>query len=167
MAKIAINRLDSRLIHGQVAANALRRCGAKAIVIVDDETKNNSFKSQILKAVCPPGTKMYIMTAEEAAAEWQKDELGKISPIMVMFAQPECAYRSYMAGFKYPELQIGGVRDVSEGHLKVAEQIYLTEEEAKMLNDVARDGCDVYIQQVPESKKTSWEPAVKAVFPNV
>jgi PTS system mannose-specific IIB component len=65
--KIALVRVDERLIHGQITMNWTRTLGANLILCVNDEVANNSFQKNIMKLAAPPGSKVEIEAVDSAA----------------------------------------------------------------------------------------------------
>lgn len=54
MANLALVRIDSRLIHGQVVTMWIKRTEAKRIIIVDNEITADPFMAQIFSMAAPP-----------------------------------------------------------------------------------------------------------------
>ncbi|SES95330.1 PTS system sorbose subfamily IIB component [Enterococcus malodoratus] len=54
---IVLARIDDRLIHGQVMTSWLNYTGANRIIIVDDETANDTFLKMIVTSVAPANIK--------------------------------------------------------------------------------------------------------------
>ena len=76
MGQLALVRIDARLIHGQVCTQWLYRTGAKKIYIIDDTIAGDAFLSEIFYMATPVGTKLEVITAEEAGRRWKEDGLG-------------------------------------------------------------------------------------------
>ena len=109
MAKIGLVRIDSRLIHGQVCTQWLYRTKSKKVYIIDDQSAKDPFLSQLFSMACPVGVELETISCEEAGRRWQANQLGEVEPIFILFKDVPNAYRAYMAGFNYPELQVGGI----------------------------------------------------------
>ena len=61
MAIIA-TRIDSRLIHGQVANLWTTKLNISRIMVIDDAVAQNDIEKQGLKLACPPGGKTFYFT---------------------------------------------------------------------------------------------------------
>ena len=66
MAIIA-TRIDSRLIHGQVANLWTTKLNISRIMVIDDAVAQNDIEKQGLKLACPPGEKLSILPIDKAA----------------------------------------------------------------------------------------------------
>ncbi|MBR0456169.1 MAG: PTS sugar transporter subunit IIB [Firmicutes bacterium] len=70
MAKIALVRIDNRLIHGQVATGFLGKIGADNIVVIDDKTATNEFARDVLALAVPSSVSHEVYTSKDAAEVW-------------------------------------------------------------------------------------------------
>ena len=64
---IVLARIDDRLIHGQVMTSWLNYTGANRIIIVDDETANDTFLKMIVTSVAPANIKTEVFSVHEGA----------------------------------------------------------------------------------------------------
>ncbi len=166
MAKIGLVRIDSRLIHGQVCTQWLYRTKSKKVYIIDDQSAKDPFLSQLFSMACPVGVELETISCEEAGRRWQANQLGEIEPIFILFKDVPNAYRAYMAGFKYPELQVGGIGG-GFGRKIVMGPISFDDEDARMMNEMAKAGLKAYFQPVPDDKEVSWQDVKAKHYPNL
>ena len=59
-------RLDERLTHGQVNTKWISYLGATHVVVVDDESANNAFQTNLLKMSIPEKVKSMVVTCAKA-----------------------------------------------------------------------------------------------------
>ena len=166
MSKIGLVRIDSRLIHGQVCTQWLYRTKSKKVYIIDDQSAKDPFLSQLFSMACPVGVELETISCEEAGRRWQANQLGEIEPIFILFKDVPNAYRAYMAGFKYPELQVGGIGG-GFGRKIVMGPISFDDEDARMMNEMAKAGLKAYFQPVPDDKEVSWQDVKAKHYPNL
>ena len=165
MATIPLLRVDNRLIHGQVTAFWVRSLSCDRAVIVDDVVRQDKFLRKILMMAMPPSTKLAIYSAEEAADEWKKDQMGD-GRIMVIFKDIAGAKNAYAAGFTFQTLQIGGSTHAS-GQKQVFGPIYMSEDEAKTLDTLESWGVEITFQVLSEQKAVAWSAVRKKAFPHL
>jgi len=165
MAKIILNRVDNRLIHGQVTANWVRSLAIDTIVLIDDSIPEDKFLRQVLQMSIPQGRKLLIFSPEDAIGEWKKDNFG-LGRAMIVFKNIAGAYASFKKGLPIDHLQIGGVEHAA-GRKMVLESIALSDEEALTLNEFEKMGTEVYFQIVSEYKPVQWEKIRKKSFPHL
>ena len=166
MAKIGLVRIDSRLIHGQVCTQWLYRTKSKKVYIIDDQSAKDPFLSQLFSMACPVGVELETISCEEAGRRWQANQLGEVEPIFILFKDVPNAYRAYMAGFNYSELQVGGIGG-GFGRKIVMGPISFDDEDARMMNEMAKAGLKAYFQPVPDDKEVSWQDVKAKHYPNL
>jgi D-glucosaminate-specific PTS system IIB component len=166
MAKIGLVRIDNRLIHGQVCTQWLYRTSSKKVYIVDDTASKDSFLSSIYKMACPVGVELETISTADAGKRWQENQLGTVEPIFVLFKDMPNAYRAYMAGFEYPELQVGSIGG-GVGRKNVYGPISFSDEDAKMLDEMVNKGLHAYFQPVPDDRKADWAEVKEKNYPNM
>ena len=145
MAVIRLVRVDNRLIHGQVATGWISKSGADKIVVVDDRSATNELMRDVLELATPPGIRLEVYTVSQAAEEWQKDQFGAGS-VMVIFKSIPYAFDAFGRGFEFKELQIGGTA---------------TGADRKVLQKLSASGVEVTVQQTVQTKITAWRDAAK------
>ena len=97
MAKISLVRLDSRLIHGQVITKWVKIAKANRIIIIDDELSKDDFMVMIYAAAAPKNVSVEIISVDKAAEEWEKDEFGT-GTVMLLFKDVESCMRTAQKG---------------------------------------------------------------------
>lgn len=61
---VVLYRIDDRLIHGQVMTGWSRLYDAQRIIVVDNETAENSFLRQVMEMSVPRGMDVKILNEE-------------------------------------------------------------------------------------------------------
>lgn len=164
MSKLLLVRVDARLIHGQIAAKWSKRLNNSQFVIIDDGTANDPFMVKFFEMCGVPGTKTKIYTVEKAVEEWEKNQFGTGSTI-VIFKTVETACLAYEKGFGYEALDLGQVPGGTEGRITVVGSVNLNQKEAELLRTLNEKGVNVYIQGLPEpdDKPVKIEDALRKV----
>ena len=166
MAKIALLRIDSRLIHGQVVSAWVKVTQAKRIIIIDDWCANDALSAQIFAMAAPPAVKVEVMTVEDAVNGWKKDQFGNVGPILVLFKTVAGAYRSYQQGLAFDALQVGGIPG-GPGRIAVEGTIALNQEDASMLQQLSQSGVHITFQLTTDTKVREWKAIQEKHFPKL
>lgn len=152
-------RIDSRLIHGQVVTKWLKQTGADEILIIDDSLAKDEFMLSIYKMAAPSDTPVDVRSVEDITNDWKNGELeGK--KIFVLLKDVDTAYRVHQNEFPLEKIQIGGL-GAGPNKKKVYGPIYFDDQDVTMLSEMAEDGIEVTLQQVPEEASLSLEKALK------
>jgi len=166
MASIALTRIDSRLIHGQVVTMWIKRTNVKRVIIIDNEITADPFLAQVFKMASPPGVKLELYTTQEAGELWQKNQFGPQGPIFLLYKDVPICKEAYDYGVKIPSLQVGGIGG-APGRVNVVGPITLSEDDAKMLDEMDKDGCQIVFQATPDTKEATWKTVKEKFFPNI
>ena len=166
MAKIALCRVDARMVHGQVATNWVGFTHSQHIIIIDDTVAADPFMTQVMEMAAPSQTELSVYTVAKAVEEWKKDEFGPKGPVMIIFKTIATAYEAFRQGFNFEELMVGGVPSGNR-RIKVHGPIHIDQDEAKMLNELDQLGVYVYFKVVLNTNHEDWSIVKKRHFPNM
>ena len=151
---IVLNRIDDRLIHGQVVVGWGQPLDVKIIVLVDDAVAESDWEQELYRMGVPPEMEVRFHSAEGAVAHLDSYRTE---------APPGILVTGDIATMRYL-VQHGGVRDVNIGgihhragrtqHLRY---VFLTTEEQAALRDLAAHGAVVTAQDVPAARAVPLE----------
>jgi mannose/fructose/N-acetylgalactosamine-specific phosphotransferase system component IIB len=146
---IVLNRIDDRLIHGQVVVGWGQPLDVKFIVLVDDAVAESDWEQELYRMGVPPEMEVRFHSAADAAAHLDDYRTE---------ARPGILVTGDIATMRQL-VDRGGVRDVNVGgihhragrtqHLRY---VFLTPEEGGALRDLAARGAVVTAQDVPAAR---------------
>lgn len=148
MGEIAINRVDYRMVHGQVAVGIIKRFGINSVYVVDDDIVKDETLIDILTFGMQPGVSLHVCTVEDCVARYKKNAFGS-GKHLVIFREIESAYRAYRGGYAFESLNIGQCQ-LAKDRIRVHKSISLNRTEFEMLQELERDGAKVYFQPLPD-----------------
>jgi mannose/fructose/N-acetylgalactosamine-specific phosphotransferase system component IIB len=147
---IALNRIDDRLIHGQVVVGWGQPLDVGFIVLVDDQVACSDWEQELYRMGTPPTMDVYFHTVEHAI------------PMLPGYAEDE-RIGILLTGDIGSMLRLvrgGGVRDVNLGgiHHRAGRRqrlryVFLTPEEEALLREMAEVGATVTAQDVPTARR--------------
>lgn len=160
MRRIALFRIDERLVHGQVVTAWLGHTKADEIIVADDTTAHDSLMSSMIKMAVPPDVSVQVLTVDQA-----RGVLGDIdqeSRAMVIVRTPENA-RKVLAGIgKSLLISVNmGNSGMAAQRIKLTANVYLDKAGIKELKQIAALGYKVYFQAVPGTARYEWEDVMK------
>ena len=150
MSRIALVRVDDRLIHGQVVIKWLGRVGGGEILIVDDELQHDRFMQSVLRLAAPPGSRVEVLGVQ-AAARRLAPRCRRKGSVIVLLRSPETALELLEEGVAFSELNIGGLAG-GPGAVRLFKSVFATERQMAALRAVGDRGVRVYYQMVPEER---------------
>ena len=151
---IVLNRIDDRLIHGQVVVGWGQPLGVKFIVLVDDAVAESDWEQELYRRGVPPEMDVRCHSADEAARLLDR---YRTEPRPGILLTGDIATMQRLVDH-------GGVRDVNVGgihhragrtqHLRY---VFLTAEEQASLRALAARGAVVTAQDVPAARAVPLE----------
>lgn len=150
MANIALCRIDSRLIHGQVVTKWVGQSQANRIAVVSDELDADPFMKSIFMMAAPPNIKVDCFGIAEFCRQWTDNQLGTGS-VLVLFPNLASILKAVENGFDIARIQVGGLGG-GPGRKAVFQNITLDEPDTATLRELAGHGVDIYFQTIPEDK---------------
>jgi mannose/fructose/N-acetylgalactosamine-specific phosphotransferase system component IIB len=148
---LALIRLDDRLIHGQVVVGWGQPLNVGFIVLIDDEVRNSAWEQDLYRMGVPPGIDVVFAAVSEVSrhlAEWASDPrpgillVGDIDTLTGLIAA---------ARNDIHRINVGGVHH-RPGRTERLRYVYLTDDEAAKLKQLASNGVDVTAQDVPTAR---------------
>lgn len=146
-------RIDSRLLHGQVAINWVNNVAASSILIADDEVMQNEMAVIALKMARPTGTKLAIRSID-CAAELLNDRRSEGISIFVIVRTIESALRLVEQTHSIHHINIGGIKK-KEGSKMIAAGVYVGGDDIAVLRRLTDLVDEVEFRMVPSDSPKS------------
>ena len=146
---IVLNRIDDRLIHGQVVVGWGQPLDVKFIVLVDDTVAGSDWEQELYRMGVPPEMDVLFHTAAEAAA---KLDGYRTSPHPGIVLTGDIAtMRRLVEHGGVREVNVGGIHHRA-GRTQHLRYVFLTSDEERALRDLAALGALVTAQDVPAAR---------------
>ena len=146
---LALYRIDDRLIHGQVVVGWGQPLDVAFIVLVDDEVSSSDWEQDLYRMGVPSQIEVIFASVEQAAAQmpsWEADPRVGILLVGDIDTAVALAARVPLKRFN-----VGGVHHRT-GRKERLRFVYLTDDEAAKLRQLAARGVDVTAQDVPTAR---------------
>ena len=147
---LALYRIDDRLIHGQVVVGWGQPLNASFIVLVDDEVSSSDWEQDLYRMGVPPQIEVIFASVEHAAgmlAAWEADERVGI----LLVGDVDSALAPAQRAPQVRRVNVGGVHHRA-GRRERLRFVYLTDDEAAKLRQLAAGGVEVTAQDVPTAR---------------
>jgi len=144
---LALYRIDDRLIHGQVVVGWGQPLHITFIVLVDDEVRSSDWEQDLYRMGVPPDMEVIFASVAEAArqmASWQTDP--RVGILLVGDVDTAVALVEHAP--QVHTFNVGGVHHRA-GRTERLRFVYLTDDEAAKLRQLAARGVAVTAQDVP------------------
>jgi len=156
-------RIDDRLIHGQTIVAWCPTLNIKEIIAVDDISAKNPMLKNIMAMSVPSIYNTHIVTTSEAKELLSKEYSGN----RLLIVKTPKILRELKEEIKEAKaIMLGNLAKQADSVHKLDGAtgiFYLSEEDVEILEQLAREGADVYFHQLPTSAKIMWETFKKSI----
>ena len=161
MSEIVLNRVDDRLIHGQVMTGWLGLRRANAIWIADDAVATNPMMLDIFRFAAPSGIKIEAFTIDKVAEKLRTLNSGH-DRIILLAKVPKTFLRLLEKGYRASDINYGAMAHKAKSR-NVASNCDLSLEEIEDTEKLHQQGIRIWIQLVPfgGQKPIEWAVARK------
>lgn len=142
-------RIDSRGIHGQVAAAWIPAMNATRVLIVDDQIVQNDMQKMALKMAKPEGVKLSILTSDVAAVRLSDEGFYPGEKIFVVMTNVMTLKKLDEKGFHFQTVNMGNVPN-RPGTERYANTVYLSKHEIEVVRELIEKGTHFTVCQVPK-----------------
>ncbi|WP_257059686.1 mannose/fructose/sorbose PTS transporter subunit IIA [Corynebacterium kozikiae] len=145
-------RIDSRLIHGQVAGSWVNHWGPQTLIAASDAAANDKLRKQLLLQVGPASARTNVLPVDKAIRVYFNPEY-KGMKTMIVVESPMDALKLIEAGVKVNEVNVGGVT-FKQGMTLITEAVSVDDEHVAAYKALDALGVKMTLQQVPNSQRT-------------
>jgi PTS system mannose-specific IIB component/fructoselysine and glucoselysine-specific PTS system IIB component len=146
---LVLNRIDDRLIHGQVVVGWGQPLDVAFIVLVDDAVAGSDWEQDLYRMGVPPDMEVRFHSTAEAAPLLDKYRAEPRPGILL--TGDIATMRSLVANGGVREVNIGGIHHRA-GRTQHLRYVFLTADEATALRELAELGAVVTAQDVPAAR---------------
>lgn len=145
---IVLNRIDSRLIHGQVVEAWLPHLAVRRVVIADDATARDALAQVAFRLAVPPDVE--VVTTTVSGVDYRGLSSDEVRTL-VLFRDVQAAVAARRAGLPDGVLNVGNVH-AGPGRVEVTRSVFLDDGDRASLASLRAGGMQVVVQAIPSEK---------------
>lgn len=153
--KYVLSRVDSRLLHGQVATAWTKAVNPDRIIVVSDGVAHDNLRKSLIEQAAPPGVKANVIPVDKMI-EVAKDPRFGATKAMLLFETPQDALRTIEGGADIKELNIGSMAH-SLGKVVVNNAIALGKDDVETFQKLKDRGITFDVRKVPADSKDNMD----------
>ena len=157
--KYALARIDTRLLHGQVATGWTKAVQPDRIIAVSDAVAADDLRKRMIMEAAPPGVKAHVVPIWKMC-EVAKDPRFGATKAMILFETPQDALRAIQGGVDIKEINVGSMAH-SQGKVAVNKVLSLDAEDVKTFEELKKLGVTFDVRKVPSDSKENMEDILK------
>ena len=157
--KLVLTRVDSRLLHGQVATAWTKAMGPNRIIIVSDEVAKDELRKKLIEQAAPPGVKANVVPISKMI-EIAKDPRFGGTKALLLFENPQDVIRVMDGGVDIKEVNVGSMAH-SVGKVVVSKVLSMGHEDVKAFEEMKEKGVKFDVRKVPNDSSANMQEIIK------
>ena len=149
---ISLLRIDSRLIHGQVATSWAKAVKCEAIFAINDDVANDALRRDLLLQIAPEHLKAYVIPVEKAIKVYHNPKYAGKN-ILWLVTNPTDILRLIEGGVKIDKVNVGGMT-YREGDKLISQAVAVNPTDVAAFKQLLDKGVELSLQQVASSPKS-------------
>lgn len=154
-----LTRIDSRLLHGQVATAWTKATSPNRIIVVSDEVSKDTLRKKLIEQAAPPGVKANVIPISKLVQISTDPRFGKTKALL-LFENPHDVLRVVEAGVNLGEINVGSMAH-SVGKVVVNKAISLDMKDIETYEKLEKLGVKFDVRKVPNDSKDDMDELIK------
>ena len=150
--KIALARIDDRLIHGQVVTIWSKETKCQRIIVCNDDVANDEIRRTLLTQVAPPGVQSSVVGIDKAIRVINNPKYEN-DIVLLLFTNPTDVLRLVEAGIDIKTVNIGGM-SFKEGKTQLTAAVSVNDEDIKSFKALNDKNIELEIRKVASDSKS-------------
>ncbi|TFJ77693.1 mannose/fructose/sorbose PTS transporter subunit IIA [Carnobacterium maltaromaticum] len=157
--KMVLVRVDSRLLHGQVATAWTKSTQPNRIIVVSDAVSKDDLRKKLIEQAAPPGVKANVIPVEKMI-EIAKDPRFGNTKALLLFENPQDVLRAVEGGVDIKEVNVGSMAH-SVGKVVVSKVLSMGQADVDAFENLKAKGVKFDVRKVPNDSSANMEDILK------
>lgn len=157
--KFVLTRIDTRLLHGQVATTWTKTTNPDRIIVVSDSVSHDDLRKSMIIEAAPPGVKAHVIPVDKMIAV-SKDPRFGATKAMLLFETPQDLLRAVEGGVDIREVNLGSMAH-SVGKVVVTNAVAMDNDDVETLEKLAAKGITFDVRKVPADSAADFGAMIK------
>lgn len=153
-------RIDSRLLHGQVATAWTKTTGPTRIIVVSDAVAKDELRKKLIQQAAPPGVKAHVVPIDQMIKLAKDDQHFGGQRAMLLFENPEDVLRAVEGGVPLDTINVGSMAH-SPGKVQPNKVLAFSQEDINTFNQLKEKGLKFDVRKVPNDSKGDMDDILK------
>ena len=156
---IAFTRIDTRLLHGQVATTVTKMVNPDRIIVCSDNVAHDDLRKSMIEQAAPPGVKAHVVPIDKIIAVSKDPRFGD-TRAMLLFETPQDLLRAVEGGVDIKEVNLGSMAH-SLGKVVVTNAVAMDQDDVDTLEKLASKGIKFDVRKVPADSPEPFDAVMK------
>ena len=156
---IVLARIDTRLLHGQVATSWTKATNPSRIIVVSDNVSEDELRKSMIMEAAPPGVKAHVVPVWKMAEIFKDPRFGD-TRAMLLFETPQDALALIDLGADLKEVNLGSMAH-SQGKAYVTSTVSMGKEDVETFEKLLDKGVKIDVRKVPANQPENFKNIMK------
>lgn len=157
--KYVLARIDTRLLHGQVATAWTKAVQPNRIIAVSDSVAHDDLRKNMIEQAAPPGVKANVVPIDKMC-KVDKDTRFGDTKAMLLFETPQDALRAIEGGVEIKKLNLGSMAH-SLGKVALTKAVSMDKDDVKTFEKLLALGVEIDVRKVPSDSPENFNEILK------
>lgn len=153
-------RIDSRLLHGQVATAWTKTVQPTRIIVVSDAVSKDELRKKLIQQAAPPGVKAHVVPVEHMVKLAKDDQHFGGQRALLLFENPEDVLRAIEGGVPLKTINVGSMAH-SIGKVQPNKVLAFDQKDIDTFNKLKQIGLEFDVRKVPNDSKGNMDEILK------
>ena len=153
-------RIDSRLLHGQVATAWTKATNPTRIIVVSDAVAKDDLRKKLIQQAAPPGVKAHVVPVEKMIELAKDDQHFGGQRALLLFENPQDVLRAVEGGVPLETVNVGSMAH-SPGKVQPNKVLAFSQADIDTINKLKEAGINFDVRKVPNDSKGNMDEILK------
>jgi PTS system mannose-specific IIB component len=153
-------RIDSRLLHGQVATAWTKTVQPTRIIVVSDAVAKDELRKKLIQQAAPPGVKAHVVPINQMIKLAKDNQHFGGQRAMLLFENPEDLFRAVEGGVPLKTINVGSMAH-STGKVQPNKVLAFNQEDIDTFDKLKKAGLNFDVRKVPNDSKGNMDEILK------
>ena len=157
--KYVLARIDSRLLHGQVATGWIPAMKPDRVIVVSDSVAKDDLRKSMIREAAPAGVKAHTVPLKKME-EIAKDPRFGNTHALLLFENPEDVLRAIKGGINLKAINVGAM-SYKEGDVNANDVLSMNQEDVDTFRELEKMGVKFDVRKVPSDAPGNMDSILK------
>ena len=153
-------RIDSRLLHGQVATAWTKTTNPTRIIVVSDAVAKDDLRKKLIQQAAPSGVKAHVVPIEKMIELAKDDQHFGGQRALLLFENPQDVLRAVEGGVPLETVNVGSMAH-SPGKVQPNKVLAFSQADIDTFNKLKEAGINFDVRKVPNDSKGNMDEILK------
>ncbi|MDD6795065.1 MAG: mannose/fructose/sorbose PTS transporter subunit IIA [Clostridiaceae bacterium] len=153
-------RIDSRLLHGQVATGWTKAVQPTRIIVVSDDVAKDKLRKSLIQQAAPPGVKAHVVPVDHMIKLAKDDQHFGGQRAMLLFENPQDVLRAVLGGIPLKTINVGSMAH-SIGKVQPNKVLAFDQNDIDTFAKLKNKGIKFDVRKVPSDSKGNMDEIIK------